>query len=411
MYFLNTDMHMVTFTITVFEIVMLVFQIIYFLQRPSDKSRLQYLLLLLCLIAHNICSGLFPDEQFPIPIIAQNIVAYLVGFIMSMYVIYYFYKVFELSNLKFFATYGLLFFLFLPFVFLFVVPYLLTGDVRLSAKLTVVIPFLYALGFIYYTARALILKFRLSKKEGKRIDDPLYEHAIAAYISLICWASLPIIVFFGDFQVLEHSVTNAGFLMMTIIHVRSSIKQSRKEYNKLLESERNLQQLNKDLKKKVKRRTKKLEQVIEERKTTFVNLAHETKTPLTLINNYLSDYIDKHGENNEIQVIKNNIDRLTTDIVNFFDVESYEKGFGIYSHDQVSNITSLIKSKLILFESVARKKQLDFQYDLEPNLYVRAHAGALDRITNNLVENAIKYSDENGGVQVKLKADNDYLKF
>lgn len=115
MHFLNTDMHMVTFTITVFEIVMLVFQIIYFLQRPSDKSRLQYLLLLLCLIAHNVCSGLFPDEQFLIPIIIQNIIAYLVGFVMSMYVIYYFYKVFDLSDLKFFATYGLLFFFVLAF--------------------------------------------------------------------------------------------------------------------------------------------------------------------------------------------------------------------------------------------------------------------------------------------------------
>ena len=327
MHFLNTDMHMVTFTITMFEIVMLVFQIIYFLQRPSDKSRLQYLILLLCLISHNICSGLFPDPQFALPIIVQNIIAYFVGFIMSMYVIYYFYKVFQLSDLKFFATYGLLFFLFLPFVFLFVVPYLLTGNVRLSGQLTVVIPFLYAIGFIYCTARALILKFRTSKKEGRTIDDPLYEHAIAAYISLVCWALLPVIVFFGDFQVLEHSVTNAGFLMMTIIYVRSSIKQSRKEYNKLLESEKNLQQLNKDLKKKVRKRTKKLEQVIEERKTTFVNLAHETKTPLTLINNYLSDYIEKHGETDEIQIIKKNIDRLTTDIVNFFDVESYEKGF------------------------------------------------------------------------------------
>ena len=402
MHFLNTDMHMVTFTITMFELVMLVFQIIYFLQRPSDKSRLQYLILLLCLIAHNICSGLFPDEQFLISITVQNIVAYLVGFIMSMYVIYYFYKVFELRDLKFFATYGLLFFLFLPFVFLFLVPYLLTGNVRLSAQLTVVIPFLYALGFIYYTARALILKFRNSKKEGTAINDPLYEHAIVAYISLVCWASLPVIVFFGDFQVLEHSVTNAGFLMMTIIYVRSSIKQSRKEYNKLLESEKNLQQLNRDLKKKVRQRTKRLEQLIEERKTTFINLAHETKTPLTLINNYLSDYIQKHGNSEEIHVIKKNISRLTKDIVNFFDVESYEKGFSLYNHNQVSNFTAILSSKVVLFQSLAKRKGITIEYALPPSLHLKAHPGAIDRIVNNLIENAIKYSRENGTVRITL---------
>src|SRR5688572_10610317 len=204
MYFMNTQMHMVTFLITVFELVMLVFQGIYFLQRPSDKSRLQFLLLLVCLIAYNICSGLFPDERWLLPITLQTIIAYFVGFAMSMYVVYYFYKVFDLKHLKFFATYGLVFFLLLPFVFLFVVPYLLTGNSRLSAQLTVIVPFCYGLGFVYSTARALKLKFRNAKKEGKLVDEPLYEHAIAAYISMVCWASLPVIVFFGDYQVLEH---------------------------------------------------------------------------------------------------------------------------------------------------------------------------------------------------------------
>lgn len=411
MYFLNTDMHMVTFTITMFELVMLVFQIIYFLQRPTDKRRLQYLILLLCLIAHNICSGLFPDDQFIIPIQGQMIIAYLVGFIMSMYVIYYFYKVFDLKDLRFFATYGVVIFLFLPFVFLFLVPYLLTGDVRLSAKLTVVIPFLYALGFIYYTARGLIRKFQDAKRGEQDLNDPLYEHAIVAFISLVCWASLPVIVFFGDFQVLEHSVTNAGFLMMTIIYVRSSIKQSRLEYNKLIESERNLQQLNKDLKRKVRKRTRRLEQMIEERKTTFMNLAHETKTPLTLINNYVDDYIQKHGDSQEILLIKSNLERLTTDIVNFFDVESYEKGFSIYNHEQISDFSALINGRLMLFQSLAMKKGLDFQFRVEEGVFIKANPGALDRITNNLIENAIKYSQRDGEINIRLEKEDNLCRF
>lgn len=84
MYFMHTQMHMVTFLITVFELVMLVFQGIYFLQRPSEKSRLQFLLLLVCLISYNICSGLFPDPQWIIPLSVQTIMAYFVGFAMSM---------------------------------------------------------------------------------------------------------------------------------------------------------------------------------------------------------------------------------------------------------------------------------------------------------------------------------------
>ena len=408
---MHTQMHMVTFLITVFELVMLIFQVIYFLQRPSEKSRLQFLLLLVCLISYNICSGLFPDPQWIIPLSVQTIMAYFVGFAMSMYVVYYFYMVFDLKHLKFFATYGLLFFLFLPFVFLFVVPYLLTGNSRLSAQMTVVVPFCYGLGFIYSTARALKLKFRSAKNEGRLVDDPLYEHAIVAYISMVCWASLPVIVFFGDNQVLEHSVTNAGFLMMSIIYVRSAIKQSRREYDQLKDSELALQQLAKNLKRRVKRRTKKLEAVMNAKRTTFINLAHETKTPLTLINNYLQEYVDKHGENDEIKVIKSNVRRLTNDIVNFFDVESYERGFSMYNHDRVSNFTSLLRDKLALFESAARKKQIRLTSQVEQNVYVKAHPGAIDRIVNNLLENAIKYSSEGSLIDVKLFCDADKVVF
>lgn len=240
MYFLDTQLHMVTFSIIVFELIMLFFQVIHFLQRTNDKKRLLYLILLAFLLTYNICSGLFPDDRFLIPVMVQTVIAFLVGFTMSMYFVYYFYKAFDLVRLRFFATYGSLIFLFLPFVFLFVLPYYITGNLDLSRRLTVVIPFLYGIAFIWATTRAFMLKFKEKKLTR---DESDLEFIISAYVALLCWVTLPVIIFFGDFQVLEHSITNAGFLMMTIIYVRSSIRQARIEYNKLILSEVNAQQL------------------------------------------------------------------------------------------------------------------------------------------------------------------------
>ncbi len=115
MNFMGTQMHMVTFTITMFEAVMLLFQVIYFLERKSDQKRLLYLLLLVFLILYNITSGLFPDEKIPIPLSLQNVIAYLFAFSTSMYFVYYYYKAFDLKRLKFFVTFGSLIFLFGPF--------------------------------------------------------------------------------------------------------------------------------------------------------------------------------------------------------------------------------------------------------------------------------------------------------
>ncbi len=226
MYFLNTEMHMVTFVITSFEVIMLLFQIIYFLERKSDRKRLLYLILLIAVILYNVCSGFLPDKNLPIPIPIQNDVAYLVAFGTSMYFVWYFYKAFDLKRLRFFATYGSVFFLLLPFVLFFVLPYYLTGNLKLSRQLTVVIPFLYGVAFIVATTRAFIFKF----KQREYSDSIKRQLVIAAYLALLCWVTLPVIVFFGDFQVLEHSVTNAGFLVMTVVYVRTMIHQSRREY-------------------------------------------------------------------------------------------------------------------------------------------------------------------------------------
>jgi DNA-binding CsgD family transcriptional regulator len=239
MNFMGTQMHMVTFTIIVFEAVMLLFQIIYFLERTNDKKRLLYLILLVVFILYNLTSGLFPDENIPIPVMLQTILAYFFAFTTSMYFVYYFYKAFNLKRLKFFVTFGSLIFLFSPFIFLFVVPYYITGDLIWSRKLAVVIPFLYGIAFIVATTRAFIFKFR----EREYSDRIKFAQVMAAYVALLSWVTLPVIVFFGDFQVLEHSLTNSGFLIMTIVYIHASIQQSRREYNILLDRVQSLEHL------------------------------------------------------------------------------------------------------------------------------------------------------------------------
>lgn len=128
----NTQMHIVTFLITMFECMMLFFAFVWYLLRREDRSRLRYMSLLLWLIQYNVFSGLFPDLNIGIPIEIQIILAYFGGISVSMYFVYYIYKTFEVSSLKFYAVQGSIWFLFLPFVVLFIVPYMITGDADLS---------------------------------------------------------------------------------------------------------------------------------------------------------------------------------------------------------------------------------------------------------------------------------------
>lgn len=238
MKFMGTEMHLVTFMITMFEAAMLFFQVIYFLERPSDKKRLLFLILLLSFILYNVTSGLFPDPNIHLSITIQNVIAYFCAFATSMYFVYYYYKAFNLKHLKFFVTFGSVIFLLCPFLFLFAVPYVITGNLDLSRRLVVVVPFLYGIAFIVATTRAFIFKF----KEREYSERTRLEMVLAAYVALFCWLALPVIVYFGDYQVLEQSITNSGLLMMSIVYVRSSIHQSRKEYRMLLDKIHGLEQ-------------------------------------------------------------------------------------------------------------------------------------------------------------------------
>lgn len=153
-----------------------------------------------------------------------------------------------------------------------------------------------------------------------------------------------------------------------------------------------------------------LEQKMNEEKTkTFVNLAHETKTPLTLINNYLDQYIKRNGTTREIEIIKWNVQRLTTDIIDFFDLERFNKGFSIYDHNQVCDLSQLLSYKLPLFRNLALRKHVTVHDKIEELCLIMANPAAMERIINNLIENAIKYTPENGSVFVSLTTGGEKL--
>lgn len=115
----GTEMHLVTFVFLLLEVFLFFYQFIHYLERPQDKGRMWYLILLFLLIVYNITGGLFPDPNIGIPTVTQNIIAYGSGFLMGAYFPYYFYRAFELKRLRFHAIYGVLCFLILQYLIFF----------------------------------------------------------------------------------------------------------------------------------------------------------------------------------------------------------------------------------------------------------------------------------------------------
>jgi DNA-binding CsgD family transcriptional regulator len=263
----GTEMHLVTFCFAVIETVMFLFQVVFYLSRPEDKARLWYLMLLSLLITYNVTSGLFPDKNYHIPIVIQNIICYGSGFCMASYFPFYFYRAFGLTQLRFHARYGIFLFLLVPYIVCFVIVYAINKNLEWARQYGLIIPFLYSISLIVAITKAIMVKYRQTTHANEKNE------LIAVYLAVVPWSSLAAVVYFDAPQPVEASITNFGFLVVTIMYVRRTIRQYRSEYSEL-------QELNTMLAIKVQERTRKLEalytQKMELQKAAIMDTAFNT---------------------------------------------------------------------------------------------------------------------------------------
>ncbi|WP_298939795.1 response regulator [uncultured Dysgonomonas sp.] len=376
----GTQMHIVTFLFVSIEIVIFFYLAIFRLARPDDKTTMLNLILIFLLLTYNITGGLLPDPKLPGSFFLQEVVAYATGFITPCYFPYYVYKAFGLTKLRFHAYKGVYLFLILPYC-IFVFVFWLTGDLKETQNL-LIIPVLYAIWVIASLGRAIRHKYNydFSSTEAR-------QEMIVLLFSLTPWVGLPIITYFNFGQAVEALITNIGFLLLFGLQVMRHIKELRTEHEKLIESEQRLISWNADLKDEVNKRTKELEKINEQKTNNFINLVHETKTPLTLIKNYLDEYVSKYGTGEELDIIRGGVDKLTADVINLFDIERFTKGIDTYKHNRISDFSAILSSSLPLFQHYCYMQQITCFVDIEDELLIKADPNAINRIVNNIIEN------------------------
>ncbi|HTE11641.1 MAG TPA: ATP-binding protein, partial [Chitinophagaceae bacterium] len=141
---------------------------------------------------------------------------------------------------------------------------------------------------------------------------------------------------------------------------------------------------------------KKEKEIYEAKINFFTIVAHEIRTPLTLIKGPVENLLEKIGELPEIKedviTLERNTNRLVALITQILDFRQTEKkGFSI-DFDSV-NITAVIQEEYLNFIPVAKKKNLFYTIDLpEKDVYAMADEEALHKIFSNLFGNAVKYA-------------------
>lgn len=146
--------------------------------------------------------------------------------------------------------------------------------------------------------------------------------------------------------------------------------------------------------------------LLDEVKTRFFsNITHELRTPLTLILTPL-DQLEKEitdpQQQNRLSLVHRNANRLLRLINELLDLAKLEAGT-LAVNTSPGDLVEFVSRIVLFFENEAQRKQIELRMQ---SLLTQAHywfdADKLDKILNNLLANALKFTGEKGFIEVVL---------
>ena len=199
---------------------------------------------------------------------------------------------------------------------------------------------------------------------------------------------------------------------LTLVDVNEiSFKEFKKVGHHLNEMTTSLQDLNKNLEEKVSERTSELEKAKEyalnlvAKQDKFIKDAiHEINTPLGIIINNIDLFNLKHGKNKYLSKIEAGA-KIIHNIYN--DLEYMIKKDRIEYKYMKLNLTEFLETRIDFFEEIAFGNGLQIKKELQKDIEIDFNDILLQRVIDNTLSNAIKYSLDESDIVVKLFSTND----
>ena len=151
------------------------------------------------------------------------------------------------------------------------------------------------------------------------------------------------------------------------------------------------------------------------RRDFISNLSHELRTPVSVIRANSETLIDGAIED-KIQArifakaILHNAERLSDMVSSLLDLSRIEYGELKLNFEEI-NLDSFIQNYIQSVINLSKKKQINILYKPEHKGTVNADLQAIERIMNNLIDNAIKYSENGSDITISTSNESDnYIK-
>lgn len=140
---------------------------------------------------------------------------------------------------------------------------------------------------------------------------------------------------------------------------------------------------------------------MEKQKQFITDAGHEIKTPLAIISANTDVLELTSGGNEWTDSIRNQIARLDKLVKNLLMLSKMEEGnLNLIFKD--FDISQTVKETASSFDSIAKMQKKEISMEMEEGVNLYGDEGSIHQLVSILLDNALKYSNENGKIRLRL---------
>jgi signal transduction histidine kinase len=151
-------------------------------------------------------------------------------------------------------------------------------------------------------------------------------------------------------------------------------------------------------------------EALENSRRNFVSsVSHEFKTPMTTIGGFINGILDgtipPEKQNYYLEIVSSEVKRLSKMVNAMLNISRIETGNLTLNIDRF-NVSNNLLNTFLTFEQLITEKNITVEglEDLD-ELIVPADQSMLDQVIYNLVDNAVKFTNNNGTIKIETKQD------
>ena len=148
----------------------------------------------------------------------------------------------------------------------------------------------------------------------------------------------------------------------------------------------------------------------EERKTFLANISHDLRTPLAVARGYtetllIDDSESKEAHQNYLEMVLSKILQVEKLVLQLFELSKMES-VNFIPQKEPFVFSEILQEIIRGAEFQAREKHITIScVNCEDSTLIEADISMMERVAQNLLENAVKYTGENGHIRITLTRD------